>query len=85
MKEFKQIIYGDYVATPIKNAFNNKTAYWLSKKDCTIAVYMFTVESWMREKDIEAQLDKRSLRSYIKLFEEKRNPKGQEKSQTKEK
>ena len=78
MKELKQIIYGEYVATPIKNAFNNKTAYWLSKKDCTIAVYMFTVESWMQEKDVEAQLDERSLSSYIKLFEEKQNPKEQE-------
>lgn len=78
MKELKQIIYGEYVATPIKNAFNNKTAYWLSKKDCTIAVYMFTVESWMQEKDIEAQLDEQSLCSYIKLFEEKQNQKGQE-------
>lgn len=78
MKELKQIIYGEYVATPIKNAFNNKTAYWLSKKDCTIAVYMFTVESWMQEKDVEVQLDERSLSSYIKLFEEKQNPKEQE-------
>ena len=35
-------VYGDYVLTPCKNAFNNKISYWLSKRDCTVAVYSFT-------------------------------------------
>ena len=28
-KDLKQIIFGDYVLTPIKNAFNKKTSYWM--------------------------------------------------------
>jgi len=44
-EEYKQKIFGEYVATPIKNAFNSKTAYWLSKANCTVSIYMFTCEN----------------------------------------
>lgn len=43
-ENLKQIIIGDYVCTSIKNAFNNKTAHWLSKDGCMLSLYMFTAE-----------------------------------------
>lgn len=61
------------MATPIKNAFNRKTAYWLSKRNYTIAVYMFTVENCASQKDLAYELSESSLNSYIKLLEEKLN------------
>jgi hypothetical protein len=70
-KELKSIIKGEYVATPIKNAFNDKISYWLSKKDCTIAIYMFSIQSYMNDKDLEEMLSPRSLDSYIKILEDK--------------
>lgn len=38
----KQITIGEYVLTPIKNAFNDKWSYWISKKrlyPCIICVF----------------------------------------------
>lgn len=35
-------VFGDYVITGIKNAFNNRTSYWISKKGYTVALYCFT-------------------------------------------
>jgi hypothetical protein len=70
-KELKMIIKGEYVATPIKNAFNDKISYWLSKKDCTIAIYMFSIQSYMNDKDLEEMLSPRSLDAYIKVLEDK--------------
>lgn len=36
-EKYKTVVIGDYVFTPIKNQFNDKTAYWLSKKYYTYA------------------------------------------------
>ncbi len=35
-------VYGEYVLTPCKNVWNNKTSYWISKRGCTISQYAFT-------------------------------------------
>ncbi len=59
------------MATPIKNAFNAKTAYWMTKKDYMVAVYMFTVEDCIGIEDFEARLTKDSLQEYETLFRNK--------------
>ncbi len=64
--KYKTVVIGDYVFTPIKNQFNNKTAYWLSKKWYTFAVYCFTVSSM---NDIRMLEDTGILDSYIKYFD----------------
>jgi len=35
-------MFGDYVLTPVPNAFNGKTSWWISKKGCTVAHYCFS-------------------------------------------
>ncbi len=40
--KYKTYKRGDYVLSPCKNAFNDQTSYWLSRKDYTFAVYAFT-------------------------------------------
>lgn len=64
--EHKQIIVGDYVFTPCKNAFNNKTSYWVSKKNYTISVYAFTP---MNSRNLKEMTKKEVLESYINLFD----------------
>lgn len=71
MKNIRPVIQGDYVATPVKNAFNNKTSYWLSKKGYTISMYMFTVEgNGESEREFEERLSEKGFRAYIPSFEE---------------
>ena len=62
----KQIIVGEYVFTPCKNAFNNKTSYWVSKKDHWLAVYAFTP---MSSGNLKEMTSENSLQSYIRLFD----------------
>lgn len=38
-------IFGDYAISPVKNAFNDKTSYWISKRGFTDAYYCFTADS----------------------------------------
>ena len=64
--KYKTVVIGDYVFTPIKNQFNDKTAYWLSKKWYTFAVYCFTVSSM---NDIKMLEDTGILDSYIIYFD----------------
>lgn len=72
MKNIRQVIRGDYVATPVKNAFNNKTSYWLSKRGCTVSIYMFTVEgNGDSDKDFEKRLSQEGFDSYIPMLEER--------------
>ena len=66
--EHKQIIYGEYVLTPCKNAFNEKTSYWLSKKNHTISVYAFTP---MDARDLKEMTTDESMQAYINHFEDK--------------
>lgn len=64
--EHVQIILGDYVFTPIKNAFNNKTSYWVSKRNHTIAMYAFT--PW-NSKNLKDMIRPEVLQSYINCYE----------------
>lgn len=70
-ERLETIIYGDYVAVPVKNAFNKKTSYWLSKKGYMVAVYMFTVEDCSGADDLKKRLSNEGMDSYVRLFEEK--------------
>ena len=65
------IIDGEYVAAPVKNAFNDKTAYWLSKRGCTISIYMFTVEACLNLEDLQSRLTEEAMRPYQKMLEER--------------
>lgn len=58
--------FGDYVLTGIPNTFNNKTSWWLSKKDCTVAQYCFSSTSWMEYNDQMEHID-----NYIRLLEDR--------------
>lgn len=55
--EYKEYVFGEYVFTPCKNAFNDKTSYWISKDGYTISSYAFTptdqhdLENHIKEKD----------------------------------
>lgn len=62
--EHKQIIKGEYVFTPCKNAFNAKTSYWLSKRGYTLSTYAFTP---MNATDLSFQLD--NADAYINHYE----------------
>ena len=55
----------DYVFSPVRNAFNSKTSWWISKKDYAVARYCFTADT---EAEVERQLQ--SADSYIEMFEE---------------
>jgi len=63
----RQIIVGEYVFTPCKNAFNNKVSYWVSKDGCSIAVYAFT--PWDSQ-NLKEMTTPETLQSYIKVFDE---------------
>lgn len=65
----KQITIGEYVLTPVKNAFNNKCSYWISKKGYTLALYVFSVDSSMSRKDLNYMLSASAIDSYIRFFE----------------
>lgn len=67
----RQVIDGEYVATPIKNAFNNKTAYWMSKDGYGVAMYMFTVEECYNAEDFESRLTGRGIQEYESIFRNK--------------
>lgn len=69
--DLRQVVDGEYVATPIKNTFNSKTSYWMTKKDYTVAVYMFTAEDCFGIEDFEARLTKDGLQEYKALFRNK--------------
>lgn len=66
--KYEQKIFGEYVATPIINAFNEKTAYWLSKANCMVSIYMFTCENGYSEKEMFSDMN---LATYIAMLEEK--------------
>lgn len=59
------IVFGDYVFTPEKNAFNNKTSWWISKKGYTMSLYCFSAYT-----ENEAVYHLKAKDSYIKMFED---------------
>lgn len=70
-KNIRQVIRGDYVATPLKNAFNDKTSYWFSKKGYTVSLYMFTVEGQGETvEEFEQRLSEEGFVQMINYFED---------------
>lgn len=63
----RQHVFGDYVFTPIKNAFNEKTSWWVSKRGYTRAFYCFTADT---PEEVGRQLEKSSRDAYIKMFDD---------------
>lgn len=62
-------IYGDYVVSPINNAFNSKMSWWITKKGCTLAQYCFSTDSEKEANDLlEYGIDE-----YIRLLEDRLN------------
>lgn len=61
-------LYGDYVFSPCQNVFNGKTSWWLSKKDCTVAIYCFTAGTTA---EVDAQLSAGGGQAYIQMFKER--------------
>lgn len=59
--------YGDYVFSPCQNAFNGNTSWWLSKRNCTRALYCFNAETG---EEADYQLYDGGARAYIRIFEE---------------
>lgn len=57
-------IVGDYVLTPVHNAFNKKTSWWLTKKGYALALYCFTGTD---PKEVERQIG--SLDQYTNLLD----------------
>lgn len=64
---YKTEIFGDYVLTPCKNAFNDKTSFWLTKKGMTCAMYCFSDVSGGYPYDRQV----REIRPYIRMFQER--------------
>lgn len=65
--KYEQKVFGDYVLTPCRNAFNNKYSCWLTKKDMTVSMYCFTVIP--RIATYEEEL--KNIDSYIRGFQRK--------------
>lgn len=59
-------IFGEYVLTPIPNAYNGKVGWWLSKKDHTLSVYCF---STLPRDTKEAEYQMKHIDGHIKLYE----------------
>lgn len=62
-------VFGDYVLTAIPNAFNKKTSWWLSKKDCTAAMYCFTTSGSEHQQILESKSHIENIQSYIDCYE----------------
>lgn len=62
----RRVIIGDYVITPIKNAFNEKYGYWISKRGEWQALYCFTP---MDADDLEFHLREDVVKNYIDTFD----------------
>ena len=57
-----------YVLTGIENAFNDKKSYWLSKKDCILAMYCFSDNNCY---SVEEQL--KNIDEYLIMLEKRLN------------
>ncbi len=58
------MVCGDYVMTMARNSFNNKSSYWISKKNYTVAFYCF---SHISDSDTAKQMDNPQV--WIDYFE----------------
>ena len=59
-----QYINGEYVITGVQNAFNSRTSYWISKKDCIYSAYCFSGTPAEAERQL-----KEGWPGYIELYE----------------
>lgn len=66
----EHIEMGEYVLTRVRNAFNNKTSYWLSKKGYTVAQYAFTAEDCVDAADFQYHLSAAFLKEIIAIYED---------------
>ncbi len=64
----EKYVNGDYVLAPVKNAFNDRTSYWISKKGYLVAYYAFTP---LDERNLHEMISEPSWNGLIKMFEEK--------------
>ncbi len=62
----EHIIKGEYVLTPVENAFNEKTSFWISRKGYTIALYAFSATD-----EEEANIQIKEFDTYIRMFKER--------------
>lgn len=62
-------IFGEYVLTPIKNAFNNKTGWWLSKRGYGNAMYCFSTDGTEQSQKSESDYQMQHIDSYMSAFE----------------
>ncbi|MBO5576933.1 MAG: hypothetical protein J5956_11635 [Ruminococcus sp.] len=74
IKKENMFIWGEYVLTPCKNAFNDKTSYWVSKRGYILSVYAFTP---MSVKELELENIAKVFQSTVRLLERKLSPKEQ--------
>lgn len=59
-------MFGDYVLTPVQDAFTGKIGWWISKKGFTTARYCFTASD---EKEVEYQI-KNGLSGHMSLLDD---------------
>lgn len=59
-----EYIKGDYAICGVKNAFNNKTSFWISKRDMMFSTYCFSATT---QKEVDEQIE--HFDSYIAWFE----------------
>lgn len=62
------IIFGNYVITQQKNAYNDKNSYWISKRDHTVCLYCFSETSYITI-DKVYQILKKDFKDYILYYE----------------
>lgn len=68
---FEHLIFEDYVLTPIKNAFNEKTSWWLSKQGCALAMYCFSTSGSERLQKVELEYHVGNISGYINAFKKR--------------
>lgn len=62
-------IYNEYVLTPIPNAFNGKTGWWLSKRDHTLSMYCFSTSGTKAQQEAEMQKQMQAFEGYTNAYE----------------
>lgn len=62
----KRYLNGEYVIVGIRNAFNDKVSFWISKKGYTVSFYCFSATM---QKEVDYQLSI-GWPGYINMFED---------------
>lgn len=69
LDQTKHHVFGDYVLTPVPNAFNKNTSWWLSKRGFTISIYCFSTNGTNVRQQDEAVYHIQHIDAYIKSLE----------------